>query len=942
MKYSGLSERQVIESREKHGANVLTPPVKETWVERLRKLCGHSMSLTMFSLSILSLIAFFLIVSYVGDNDVVIRSWTIPTMFTLSTVVILLIGFFGGYEDPLFKILITAFILSMGISIYEHVWDDEPFSAFYDTIGIVLALLFATGVAFFLEKKNEKTFQSLNDVNDDTLVRVVRGGNVTQVKRKDIVVGDIVMLDTGDEVPADCLLLEADNLIVNESSLTGETQANKTVDKRFFDANATYPSNEIFKGTIVIDGYGVAEVFRVGDSTEAGKVFEAAQVREGEPTPLSIKLNQLSKWITVASYVIAALIVVGRVIVFFHQDYDPQSTSYVHFLKYLLQTVMIAVTLIVVAVPEGLPMSVSLSLAFSMRKLMKENTLPRTMHACETMGATSVICTDKTGTLTQNSMRVVDASITEDNEKLLWTLLAVNSMADLDLSDPEHAKVIGNPTEGALLMWMFEKKVDYRELRSQSKLLARLPFSTVNKYMASIVDYDESKNLLLVKGAPELLLNASDMSSDIRKQYEATLRDYQSKGMRTLAVAYAFTGKDFTDFQGFNLKQYDHLAFAGVFAIADPVRPDVPDAIRTCLNAGIDVKIVTGDNALTALEIGRQVGLIVDNCTDASMITGDEFQSLTDEELAERIGDLKILSRARPADKERLVRFLKNQGQVVAVTGDGTNDAPALNVANVGLSMGDGTAVAKEASDMTILDNSFHTIADAVKWGRSLYKNIQRFIMYQMTINVIACAVVLIGAFTGTESPLTVVQMLWVNLIMDTFAALALASLPPSQAVMSEKPRAITESIVNKPMFRRIVGVGVLMTLVLFALLYVFHHADIQFFQTIFSANLGEADHLSYKEQSLFFTIFVMLQFWNLFNAKAFMTGRSAFWHIDKCKGFLFVLFIVLVGQVLIVQLGGEMFHVLPLSAAEWGWIVLFTSPVLLIGELYRYFRRRK
>ncbi|MBQ1697661.1 MAG: calcium-translocating P-type ATPase, PMCA-type, partial [Bacteroidales bacterium] len=815
--YPGLTDQEVIESRQKYGANVLTPPEKETIWDVLKDVLKHWISVSMAVITIGSVVA----------AAVTGLSWTMPVALFVAWLLITVVGFFGGFGDPLFKILITAFVLSMGISIYEFEGSGASFSVFFEPIGIIVALLLATGVAFFLERKNEKTFQSLNEVNDDTPVKVVRNNNIQQIPRRDVVVGDIVIVETGEEVPADCQLLESLNLIVNESSLTGELQANKTTDPAKFDKEATYPSDQIMKGTTIIEGYCTAKVLKVGDKTESGKVFQAAQVDEGDPTPLSEKLDALADKITKASYIVAALIIVGRIVTYFFVG-DNAEFDWLDFVSYLLNTVMIAVTLVVVAVPEGLPMSVTLSLAFSMRKLMHENTLPRTMHACETMGAASVICTDKTGTLTQNKMQVADTQLSDIKKDLLAEMIAVNSTANLDFADKNNIKPVGNPTECALLLWLYNDNVNYLTIRENVAVVDRLPFSTENKYMATVVNSAAvNQKLLYVKGAPEIVLNLSDLTDSEKDGYARKLSEFQGKAYRTLALAY----KELTDgepvFHEGKL-QCGKLKFAGIFAISDPVRQDVPDAVKACTSAGIQVKIVTGDTSITAKEIGRQIGLLDDNDSDSAVMTGTDFAAMSDDELRSKVHGLKILSRAKPNDKERLVKLLKQEDYVVAATGDGTNDAPALNAADVGLSMGDGTAVAKEASDMTIQDNSFSTISNAVMWGRSLYKNIQRFIMFQMTINVVACLIVLIGAFIGTESPLTVTQMLWVNLIMDTFAAIALASLPPSKSVMSEKPRLVTDFIISKPMMKNIFGLGGFFTVLLLSILIIMQHADIK------------------------------------------------------------------------------------------------------------------
>ena len=937
--FRGLTDAQVLESREKYGVNILTPPEKETMWDVLKEACTHWIAISMFALIVVTAIAAGVLCS--GMGTVI---WSMPAIMALATVLILIVGFFGGFEDPLFKILIMAFVLSIGISIYEFVWVGVGFKTFFEPIGIIVALVLATSIAFFLERSNEKTFQSLNEVNDDTLVKVIRNNNVCQVPRKDIVVGDIVLLEAGEEIPADCELLSSLNLSVNESSLTGEPQASKTTNPELFDKEATYASNLIMKGTIVLEGYCTAKVIAVGDKTESGKVFEAAQVDEGGATPLSEELDGLADLITKASYVFAALIVVGRLAIYFYNgDADfSSSNGWINFVTYALNTIMIAVTLIVVAVPEGLPMSVTLSLAFSMRKLMKENTLPRTMHSCETMGATSVICTDKTGTLTQNKMQVADTNLKEVPGDFLAEMIVMNTTANLDLSDNKDIKVIGNPTEGALLLWLNGKGMDYLAIRENTDVIDRLPFSTENKYMATIVkSASKGKSYVFVKGAPEILLGMSDVSEVEKESYNKDLLTYQNKAMRTLGLAYAEVEEGAQVFADGKLN-IQNLTFVGIFAISDPVRKEVPAAIKECVNAGVQVKIVTGDTSGTAKEIGRQIGLWNDSDTDKNILTGAEFAAMTDEELNDRVVDIKILSRARPNDKERLVKLLKGRGLVVAATGDGTNDAPALNVADVGLSMGDGTAVAKEASDMTIQDNSFSTIANAVMWGRSLYKNIQRFLLFQLTVNVTACFLVLVGAFMGTESPLTVTQMLWINLIMDTFAAIALASLPPSRKVMEDKPRDRKASILSHPMRVEILGVGFFFFFLLVAMLYIFEHGDYTSMRDLFlNLHIGERDGLSTYELTLLFTTFVMTHFFYLFNARAFETGKSAL-HFKGCQGLLIIVGVIFFGQVAMVEIPllQDFFNVCGLSLEDWIIIIVGSSLVLWVREAWNLLKR--
>lgn len=932
--YTGLTDAQVLESRQKYGVNVLTPPEKESLWDTFKETCTHWIAISMLALIVISTITAGVLC---GGMGVVV--WSMPAIIAFATVLILVVGFFGGFEDPLFKILIMAFVLSIGISIYEFVWGGAGFKTFFEPIGIIVALVLATSIAFFLERSNEKTFQSLNEVNDDTLIKVIRNNNVCQVPRKDIVVGDIVLLESGEEIPADCELLESLNLSVNESSLTGELQAAKTTNPEMFDKEATYASNLIMKGTVILEGYCTAKVLAVGDKTESGKVFEAAQVDEGGSTPLSEELDGLADLITKASYVFAALIVIGRLFIYFYEGDASFATGddWISFITYVLNTIMIAVTLIVVAVPEGLPMSVTLSLAFSMRKLMKENTLPRTMHSCETMGATSVICTDKTGTLTQNQMQVADTKLSDVTDDFLTEMISVNTTANLDLSDKNSAKVIGNPTEGALLLWLKSKNVDYLSIRENAEIIDRLPFSTENKYMATVVkSVSKGRTYVFVKGAPEILLGMSAISEADKETFGADLLNYQNKAMRTLGLAYTEVRENEKVIENGKLNT-NGLTFVGIFAISDPIRKEVPAAIKECLNAGVQVKIVTGDTSGTAKEIGRQIGLWNEKDTDKNILTGSEFAAMSDEELKDRVVDIKILSRARPNDKERLVKLLKQRGQVVAATGDGTNDAPALNAADVGLSMGDGTAVAKESSDMTIQDNSFSTIANAVMWGRSLYKNIQRFLLFQLTVNVTACFLVLVGAFMGTESPLTVTQMLWINLIMDTFAAIALASLPPSRRVMEDKPRDRNASILSKPMRIEILGVGFFFFFLLVAMLYIFEHGEYtSMCDLFFNLHIGERDGLSTYELTLLFTTFVMTHFFYLFNARAFETGKSAL-HFKGCQGLLAIVAVIFLGQVAMVEIPllQDFFNVCGLTLEDWVIIILGSSLVLWIREIW-------
>ena len=896
--YTGLSAQEVEASRKEHGENVLTPPAKKPiWLQFLDK-----------------------------------------------------------FKDPLIIILILAGVLSIGISFYEYLGLGHGAAVFFEPGGIFVAILLATGLSFYFEYQADKEFAILNQVNDDEPVEVIRQSNITEVPRRNIVVGDIVVLNTGEEVPADGELLESIQLSVDESSLTGEPMCPKTTDESLFDKDATFASNHVMKGTKVMEGHGIMRVTAIGDATEQGKVFEAVQIDNSVRTPLDEQLDRLGKWVAKMSYVVGVGIIVGRILIYFFSP-SYQGFDLMPFIAYVLQTLMIAVTLVVVSVPEGLPMAVTLSLAYSMRRMLKTNNLVRKMHACETMGATTVICTDKTGTLTQNQMRVDDAQFygVAPDSSAVTEGIAVNSTAQLDFTDPEHPRVLGNPTEGALLLWLNSHAIDYRKVREEAEVTEQLPFTTERKYMATVVKSAlmPGKRIIYVKGAPEIVFSLCKTAGEgaTGGSIEKQLLEYQNRAMRTLGFAFDILDENEVAIADGKVAA-EHLHFIGIAAIADPVRADVPAAVKECIDAGISIKIVTGDTPATAREIGRQIGLWTDADTDNNIITGPEFAALTDEEVMNRVLDLKIIARARPMDKKRLVESLQKKGQVVAVTGDGTNDAPALKAAQVGLSMGDGTSVAKEASDITIVDNSFASIGKAVMWGRSLYQNIQRFLLFQLTVNVTACLIVLIGAFMGTESPLTVTQMLWINLIMDTFAAMALASLPPSESVMADKPRNREAFILNRPMLSEIFGVGGFFFVMLFFFLLVFKHADVQSLTDMMSINypalfagigtlaFWTEGHLSEYELTLLFTIFVMTHFFYLFNARAFETHRSAL-HFKGCRGLLYISGIIIVGQIIMVETPvlQQFFNVIGLSLQDWIIIIIGSSFVLWIREAWHLVR---
>ena len=879
----GLTDSEVLQSREKNGVNLLTPPKR-------------------------------------------------PSLWKL---------YLEKFEDPVVRVLLVAAVFSLIISIIEN--------EYAETIGIIAAILLATGIGFFFEYDANKKFDLLNAVNEETLVKVIRNGKIQEIPRKDVVVGDIVVLETGEEIPADGELIEAISLQVNESNLTGEPVINKTIIKADFDEEATYASNRVMRGTTVVDGHGMMKVLQVGDATEIGKVARQSTEQSGEPTPLNIQLTKLAKLIGKIGFTVAAATFIVFVSKDLYQYISANEISgwhhYMAIAQIVLKYFMMAVTLIVVAVPEGLPMSVTLSLALNMRRMLSTNNLVRKMHACETMGAITVICTDKTGTLTQNLMQVYEPGFyalkergilsDDDISKLVMEGISANSTAFLEETDDGgKPKGVGNPTEVALLLWLNSQHRNYLELREQAGVLDQLTFSTERKFMATLVQSPLiGKKVLYIKGAPEIVLGKCKEvvldgkridATEYRSTVEEQLLGYQNMAMRTLGFAFKIVDDHAPD-DCVALVAENDLNFLGVVAISDPIRPDVPAAVAKCQSAGIDVKIVTGDTPGTATEIARQIGLWKPEDTERNRITGTAFADLTDEEALDRVMDLKIMSRARPTDKQRLVQLLQQKGAVVAVTGDGTNDAPALNHAQVGLSMGTGTSVAKEASDITLLDDSFNSIGTAVMWGRSLYKNIQRFIVFQLTINFVALLIVLLGSFVGTALPLTVTQMLWVNLIMDTFAALALASIPPSEDVMNEKPRRSTDFIISKAMRYNIFGVGTVFLIVLMGMIYYFTNAE---------------SGMTLHRLTIFFTLFVMVQFWNLFNARVFGTNDSAFKGLTKSYGMELIVIAILGGQILIVQFGGAVFRTEPLDWQTWLVIIGASSLVLWVGELIRFVQR--
>lgn len=825
------------------------------------------------------------------------------------------------YKDPIIRILLIAALFSLGIGIYEN--------EYVETIGILVAVFLATTIGFYFEYDAQKKFDILNALGQEELVTVIRDSQAMQVPRSELVVGDVVILEQGVEIPADGLLLEAINLQVNESSLTGEPICHKTTDEAHFDREATYPSNRVLRSSMVVDGHGCMKVDAVGDETEIGHVARHATTFTDIETPLNQQLNRLSKLINKVAFTISLLVFVAGtshgLYVYFQELMPGQPIDWAIMAATLLKWFMVTVTLIVMAVPEGLPMAVTLSLALNMRRMLRTNNLVRKLHACETMGAVTVICTDKTGTLTQNRMEVADIQSDHHFEEQLAENMAVNSTALLE--EGSEGQGIGNPTECALLLHLRKNGKNYSEYREKAPLTSQLTFSTERKYMATLVTSSvNQRRMLYVKGAPEVILELCQISTDQQQQIEAILKEYQAGAMRTLAFAHREIGEnEGTDCLA--LAQQGRLTLEGICAIMDPVRPEVPSAVKNCHDAGIHVKMVTGDNAGTAIEIAKRIGLWTESDREEQVITGAAFAALSDEEVLNRIASIKVMSRARPMDKQRFVKLLQEKGAVVAVTGDGTNDVPALNRAQVGLSMGSGTSIAKEASDITLIDDSFRSIATAVMWGRSLYKNIQRFLAFQLTISLTALAISMVGSFLDTDIPLTVTQILWINLIVDTFASLALSTIPPSADVMKEQPRKSSDFILSR-FVKKSVGItaGIFFAVLLGILFYF---------------NRWGNNTISLHDLTVFFTFFVMLQFWNLMNARVLGSHQSAFSQLLNCKGLLFVMSMILIGQILIVEFGGKVFRTEPLDITTWLTIVAGSSLVLWIGEIVRYIQRK-
>ncbi len=862
--YKGLNNKQVSESREKWGSNIISPPKREGWFKLLLK----------------------------------------------------------KFNDPLIKILLVAATISILINILDK------HTSIIESLGIILAILIATIVSFINEYKANKEFDIVNKINDETLVKVIRDINdesvVVELPKVDIVVGDYIIISAGDEIPADGHLLDSIDLKVNESSLNGESEPAKKTHIESTNYNTAYSPNKLYRGTTVSEGEGVYMVDFVGDDTEIGKTAKQATEVVKIKTPLQLQLEKLGKQIGLIGLLVAGLTFIVLLITAILKkeiitplfDVANLTTN----ILIIVEFFMVAITLVVMAVPEGLPMSITLSMAYSMRKMAKSHTLIRKLDACETMGATTVICTDKTGTLTLNKMSVVFISNKLSDSVALD--IANNTTAFLNGDE-----VIGNQTEGALLLHLKSEGYNYKELRDNAQIIKRIPFSSTIKYMATL--YTSNGVIrLAIKGAPEIVLSKCsnvDASSIIKE-----ISKYQSKGLRALVMCSKVIDSKFIDTNNID-SITEELITKGEFtldsyvALEDPIRSDVPYSMEMCNSAGVNVKIITGDTSLTAITIAKESGLWRDGDTlEKNSITGYDFENISDEQAIKILPDIKVMSRAKPADKMRLVRLLQSMGEIVAVTGDGTNDAPALNYANVGLAMGSGTSTAKESSDIILLNNSFTSVVSAIKWGRTIYRNIQKFIVFQLTVNVAALLTALLGPFFGIELPLTVTQILWINLIMDTLAAIALATELPSENIMNERPRNIKDSIITKKMFKNILIFGISFFILSFLVLLI---------EQIF---VNDGNLFSLENLTIFFTFFVMLQLWNMLNIKVFPKRESSLLSLTKNKAFLIIFLTIFILQIIIVNFGGVVMRTTPISFKSWIVLILVTSPVFIIPEIYR------
>jgi len=794
-----------------------------------------------------------------------------------------------NFEDPIIRILLVAVIISALVAALEG-------SGLLDTIGIALAVILATTIAFLTEYKSNREFDALNAMCDDTGIKVIRDGQARTIRMRDVVVGDIILLEAGDAVPADGILVHEAHFEADESAFTGE---NEPVRKNSEDT--------LLKGTWVTAGRGTMIATAVGDATRMGEI--AASITRGErpETPLQVKLRVLAGQISRFGYAMAGLIVISLLA---KGIVTGLPTDPLELVRFLLDIAIFAVIIIVVSVPEGLPVSVTVSLALTMRKMTRAYSLVRRMIACETIGSVTTICTDKTGTLTRNLMEVVASSIltpeyenkTPDDPAGWVTLNAgVNSTAELEPREGELITV-GNSTEGALLRWLSRAGIDYHQIRRAYFPISQALFDSRRKEMRTVISI-EGRYYLLVKGAPEVVAASCSSAPDL-----TPVKNLAGRAMRTLAFAHAETGspEDSTP----------TLIWDGYVGIRDEIRSDVPSAVATCRSAGISIAMVTGDSPETAAAIAKETGIL----TNGTVITGPEFRDLSPEKQQALAPQIEVMARSAPHDKLLLVKALQANGEVVAVTGDGTNDAPALRSADVGLAMGiAGTEVAREASDIILLDDSFPTIERAVWWGRALFENIQRFLMFQLTINISAAFLSFIAPLLGYPAPFSVIQLLWINIIMDSLAALALCSESPHPALMEKKPIPRTSSVLTPYMIRAIlctafvyiiVGIGG----IIFGLPYMNSPAE---------------------QATAFFTGFVLAQVWNGINCRGINGIMPSF--IRGNPAFFVIMGSIILIQFLIVQFGGAVFGTVPLSVFQWIVLLLGTLPVLLIWPALRW-----
>lgn len=811
--------------------------------------------------------------------------------------------------EPMLVMLIFAAIITLAVNITRYFTGGEY--NFLECVGIFAAIALSVVITIITEGKSAKAFEALNKINEDTLIKVIRNGEPQLITQKEIVVGDIIMIETGDKIVADGRLFSSNDLSVDESALTGESLPVKK-DAEFVCQKSTpvaERANMLYSGCFVSAGNGQMLVTGVGNDTEFGQIAQELSSIEKTTTPLQEKLDKLGKQITVLGASAAAIVFAIEVLQFVMNgqlNLDTVSDAFIT-----------SIVLIVAAVPEGLPTIVAVSLALNIIKMSKENALVKKMIACETIGCVNIICSDKTGTLTENRMTVqkiytggelIDPEQLKD--EMLLKNYCINSNANISEEDGSWS-FIGNPTEGSLLAAAAKAGVDYQELRHAADIVRVFPFSSQNKDMSTIVR-ENGKEILYVKGNPEKIISlCTGISEEEKEKNFHLMEEFQNKAGRLLAFAHKELEGQYNDEEQDEVEQ--GLIYDGFVVISDPLSPDVYKSIRNCRSAGIEVKMLTGDNIRTARAIANELHMLDD---DHIAVEAADIEKLTDEELKEALKKIQVIARSTPLVKMRVVKLLKEQGNVVAVTGDGINDAPAIKHADVGIAMGiAGTDVTKEASDMVLLDDSFSTIIKAVQWGRGIYENFKRFIQFQLTVNVSSVVVVICSILAGFSAPFTALELLWINIIMDGPPALTLGLEPIRPDLLKHKPTRRNENIISKKMLLRIFVNGIFISVI-----FMLQH---------FKNFLGAVPE---EEATVLFTLFVLFQLFNAFNCRE-LDDTPMFKNLLKNKLMLGVFLLVLILQGIITQFGAAVFETVPLSAAMWGKMLLTAFTVIILNE---------